>query len=316
MAEIIKFPGNIETLDAHTHPVFTPGEFKLKDLVDVCISNGVSCIGITNFPRPGKPDFRYLDFSSNLMKPMHNRNGRSYEVVAKQAGWFAVSRKIDGVEDIVQFYQGQEVPTEKGHILFFDLPRQIPINKPTSMEEAIKMAKDQDAVVIADHPYTEVWGGMGKRMLDEHLDEFDAIEWNAQCINLLPDKYKNFVMSMFSKKIPFRFLRDAYQERSNILAEVFAEIHKKPLIATSDTHMSRLLGIGGNASQIGLGSISFENPNGKGNRLESGDLRQILSSENYRNHMVPISRKEFLKWAIPNRLNALLEICGLPSGEY
>ena len=98
-------------------------------------------------------------------------------------------------------------------------------------------------------------------------------------------------------------------------ANVFAEVYKKPLIATSDMHMSRLLGIGGNALQIGLGSISFENPNGKGNRFESCDLRDILKSQKYKNHMTFNSRGEFLKWAVPNRLNAVLERFNLLHGD-
>jgi len=308
-----------EKLDVHTHPVFIPGKFELHHLVDACISKGVTCLGITDFSTPEKTDFRYLDFSGNRGYSMPSKFGRSYEVLDKQAGWLAVSRKQDGVENIVQIYRGQEVPTKEGHVLFFNLPIQIPVGADgglISMGEAIKQAKDQDGIVIADHPYVKIWWGMGRRVLEEHLDDFDAVEWNGQCINLLPDKYEDAVMSMGLFRLwPFNFVRDAYQKGSNISALYFAQTHKKPLIATSDMHMSRLFGIGGNASQIGLGNISFENPNGKGKRIESFDLRDILNSERYKNHTTFNTRAEFLKWAVPNRLNAVLERFNLLHGD-
>lgn len=308
----------IEVLDAHTHPVFIPGKFELHHLVDACIANGVSCLGITDFSRPGKTDFRFLDFSGNRGCSLPSKFGKSYEILDKQAGWFAVSRKQDGVEDRVQFYHGQEVATKEGHVLFFNLPIQIPVivdDKPIPMKEAIKQAKDQDAVVIADHPYVEVLGGMGRETLVENIDSFDAVEWNAQCIDLLPSKYEDDVMSsrIFGIR-PLSIARDLYQKRSNDYSLAFAGHYKKPLVSTSDLHMSRLLGIGGRASQIGLGSISFENTDGTGKRFESGDLREILNSGRYKNHMVYNSRGDFLRWVIPNRLNVFLERVGLPHG--
>lgn len=307
-----------EVLDAHTHPVFIPGKFELHHLVDACIANGVSCLGITDFSRPGKTDFRFLDFSGNRGCSLPSKFGKSYEILDKQAGWFAVSRKQDGVVVVVSFYHVQEVATKEGHVLFFNLPIQIPVvvdDKPIPMKEAIKRAKDQDALVVADHPYVEVWGGMGRETLVENIKDFDAVEWNAQCINLLPSEYEDFIRSNSVFGIwPLSIARDVYQKRSNIRSIAFAGHYKKPLISTSDLHMLRLLGIGGRASQIGLGNISFENPKGNGDRFESGDLREILNSGRYKNHMVYNSREDFLRWVIPNRLNVLLERVGLPYG--
>ena len=309
---------NLETLDAHTHPVFIPGKFELNHLVDACIKNGVSALGISDFTTPGKKfDTRFMNFADSPLP-------EGYKLEAKERQLFVVSRRRYLKSDlVVQFYHGQEVATKEGHVLLFDIPEQVLVEEKdhqiVSMGDTIKRARDQGATVIATHPHTMIWGGMGYSPLRGFKDEWDGLELNAQCMDLPPGFLKNYFLT---GELPYRwelfaFIRHLYQEESNKKTEEFAKGayrgHKKHrLIATSDMRMSSLLGIGGSAEQIGLGSINFKNPRGNGGIF---NLREILNSGEYDVRIENVSRIEFLKRAIPNRLNALLERFGLPSGE-
>ncbi len=297
---------NVETIDVHTHPDFIHGRFELKHLVDACIQRRVSAIGIVDSFKCGEVNFRYSSFSDNGLKELPE----NYEL-ARDSGRYSrrfVVRR-DG-NDIVQFYRGQEVATSEGHVLLFDSYGFVPSEengKPTSMEDTIARGKDQGAVVIATHPFVprDIAGGMGRKVLCKHKKDFDALEWNAQCVDLLPQIVKEYVVStgLFYKK-PFDFLRKICQGDANKAVQAFAKESKIPLVAASDMHMPGLWFFEWEAyRQIGLGSITFGNPNGKGERFE---LRDVLKGD-YHVNMEGINGSDFIKWVLPLRLKRLFK---------
>ena len=262
-SRIVKVEENLGTsADLHSHAVVTyEGKPNLRELFDYCSRIGLDIIAFTNFA-----DSRYEDLKKTAISLP-----KKYE--------FQDLGRVFYVSDgnkLLTVVGGQEVPTKQGHILTVGATSQIKNYK--EMKETIEEAKDKDAIIIADHPFTSVWGGMGKENLEKHLDDWDGIEFNSQNITLIP------------------FLLD--QRKSNYEAEEFSKKYNIPLIATSDSH--RL-------EEIARSYITFKEKLGLmyDNRLIS-KLRSIIKSKNFDNVKRYNTWGSFVSWAVPFQIKAKL----------
>lgn len=260
---IAKVEENLGTsADLHSHAIVTyEGKPDIKELFDHCSKIGLDIIVFTNFA-----DSRYEDLKKTAVNLPKN-----YEVFDLKRVFYV----SDG-NKLLTVIKGQEVPTKEGHILTVGAIGEITNYR--EMEEAIKEAKDKDAILIADHPFTSIWGGMGRENLEKYLDKWDAVEFNSQNITLIP------------------FLMD--QRRSNYKAEDFSKKYNIPLVATSDSH--RL-------EEIALSYITFkEKP-----KIVYGDkliskLIEIIKSNNFENIKRYNEWGSFVSWAVPFQIKAKL----------
>ncbi|MDP1694788.1 MAG: hypothetical protein Q8L34_04575 [Candidatus Woesearchaeota archaeon] len=74
--------------------------------------------------------------------------------------------------------KGEEVPTKEGHVLVFGIERNKHITLGRSLQDTIKEVKDQNGIIIIDHPFMRGWGGIGPYLEkhEQHLEDIDAIE--------------------------------------------------------------------------------------------------------------------------------------------
>ncbi|MBI2672830.1 PHP domain-containing protein, partial [Candidatus Woesearchaeota archaeon] len=223
---------------------------------------GLDMLVFTNFA-----DSRYEDLKKTALKLSEGYHFSDYGKV------FYVSYD----EKIFAVIKGQEVPTKQGHILTVGGSSEI--NNYKDMKETIDEAKDKGAIVIADHPYTTLHGGMGEKNLEKYLDQWDAIEvFNAQNINLVP-----FLLN---------------QKQSNEKARAFARKHNLPSIATSDSH--RL-------NEIAVSYITFKERFGvmEPDKLIAS-LRGIIRNKQFEAIERYNSWGSFVSWAVPFEIKAKL----------
>lgn len=71
--------------------------------------------------------------------------------------------------------KGQEVFTEGGHILVLGLPRGIKLRDYRSLEDSLKEAKDNNGIIIADHPFF-LDGIFTKNKPSDYIHHLDGIE--------------------------------------------------------------------------------------------------------------------------------------------
>lgn len=254
-------------IDLHTHP--RPESGFLEKLIVRCIETKIIILGITDFE-----DERYNYFlnyaKENLPRKDYGvfKRGRSFEVFTTKGQ--------------IKFIRSQEIPTADGHLLTVGAKEKIPSG--LSLEETIREAKkDRTTMIIADHPYVpqNVWGGMGEENLIRYREHFDAIEWNAQCIDLFP----------FPK-----FLKQA---GANKKAEEFSERYGLALIADSDAHFSKLLFLSGSLEQIGLSYIALPFYRCRNDDDYIDCLKNQIANHQHTNIQNSISRFGFLRWCIP-----------------
>ena len=251
------------SIDLHSHAVVTyEGRPTLEELTAHCMTIGLDTLVFTNFA-----DSRYEDLKKTALKLSGNYNfldnGRVFYV------------SYD--DKIFTVIKGQEVPTKQGHILTVGAASDITDYK--DIKETIEEAKDKDAIVIADHPYTTLHGGMGEGNLERYLDQWDAIEvFNAQNINLVP-----FLLN---------------QKLSNEKAREFAKKHNLPGIATSDSH--RL-------NEIAVSYITFKEKFGVMDTDKLIDnLRRIIRNKQFEAIERYNSWGSFVSWAVPFEIKARL----------
>ena len=76
----------------------------------------------------------------------------------------------------VAVVKGQEIPTKQGHLLVLGLGYEVHLKGDRPLEDTIKEARDNNGIIIADHPFFRE--GVGN-YLDNHQDlirHFDALE--------------------------------------------------------------------------------------------------------------------------------------------
>jgi len=251
------------TVDLHSHVVVKyEGKPDLNRIAEHCMNIGLDVLVFTNFV---DSRYEYLKRTARALSKRYKFEdlGRAFYVFGAQKSFMVI--------------KGQEIPTKQGHILTVGATGDI--KNYNDLSETIKEAKDKDAIIIADHPFTSVWGGLGRKNLEEHLEDWDAIEvFNAQNIKLVP------------------FLMD--QTESNKLAQEFAYENNLPGVATSDSHK---------LNEIALSYITFKQ---KLNFSKSDDiiayLRKIIKNKEFENVRRYNSWGSFVSWAVPFQLKARL----------
>jgi len=254
---------NLINLDLHTHPLPTLDFF--KRLIEYCTNKNMNVIAITDVKDERYAQFR--EYTGHL--PLSD-----YKVYLTERG-FVIMRDKD--LRAVKFIRGQEVFTKEGHVLTVGSTKRILNHQ--SLEDTLKRAKDYNAIIVADHPFVpeDVWGGIGEKNLEKYLDYYDAIEWNAQCINLFP--FPKYLM----------------QVQANEKAEQFSKEHNLPLIADSDAHLIDF----GSLNQIGLAYVQLPEFRYTNDENFIVKLRNKIKNNEHTNVKKTISRLGFLRWCIP-----------------
>jgi len=163
--------GRIVNLDIHNH-LKTSSKFKGKDFnraVDIASKRlGPGAIlGMVNFA-----DNRYEDLIS---LPGDERED--------------IGNAVYVPEKDVLIVKGQEVPTQQGHLLVIGLEKGKHLKGKRILTDTIKEAKDNNGIIIVDHPF--YIDGIGKILLEnpELLKDIDAIEMiNGEAYFYFPPK--------------------------------------------------------------------------------------------------------------------------------
>lgn len=135
----------------------------------------------------------------------------------------------------VYLVNGQTVMTEengKKYDLLVVGSNEVPNGR--TFEDTLKYGQDRGLILIAEHPYVETHRGMGKKLLEKYIGEFDAIEgFNSQAI------FPNWMTKL--PKVGAMFSRAG--KKLNQKAKESARYFHQPYIATSDAHRIEDLGI-------------------------------------------------------------------------
>ena len=79
-------------------------------------------------------------------------------------------------EKDIYVVKGQEVPTQEGHLLVFGIGERIHLKKGRKLEDTIKDAKDQNGIIIVDHPFNIAGLGPYLERNPRILEQVDAFE--------------------------------------------------------------------------------------------------------------------------------------------
>lgn len=79
-------------------------------------------------------------------------------------------------EKDVYVVKGQEVPTKEGHLLVFGTGARYHLKEGRSFEETIKEARDQDGIIVVDHPFHIHGLGSYLEQNPRLLEQVDAVE--------------------------------------------------------------------------------------------------------------------------------------------
>jgi hypothetical protein len=107
-----------------------------------------------------------------------NFSDKRYEKFSGQQGYERQDLKnalyVLGKDILV--VKGQEIPTADGHLLVLGLEKDKHIKEGRTLEDTIKEAKDNNAIIVADHPF--YWQGISPKLVlaPRILDFLDAIE--------------------------------------------------------------------------------------------------------------------------------------------
>lgn len=80
-------------------------------------------------------------------------------------------------EKEILIVRGQEVPTKEGHLLVLGMTKDVQVKSGRSLEDTMKEAKDNNGILIADHPFYNQGIGkllMGNPLLLGELDGFEV----------------------------------------------------------------------------------------------------------------------------------------------
>ncbi len=203
--------------DLHNH-LRTSSIFRDRDFnhaIDLAYrrlgENGI--FGMVNFS-----DMRYEHFSGL-------KGYERFEVGENGNGLYIPSRKILVVK-------GQEVPTKQGHLLVIGLGKNKHIKELRDVKDTIREAKDNDGIIILDHPFYK--HGLGPYLMKSTnislLNDIDAVEiHNGEAAFGTP------------------FIETGYAKVANALAEATYKFYKERFpnlgaLSTSDGHSMYELG--------------------------------------------------------------------------
>jgi hypothetical protein len=108
--------------------------------------------------------------------------------------------------------RGIERTIARRHVLLLNFPPEA--ERVGTFEELATLKQRTNGLVIAPHPFYPIPTAMG-RLLDDHVDLIDAVEWNA----------------MYTRSIDF-----------NRHARKWAEAHGKPVVGNTDLHLLSQMG--------------------------------------------------------------------------
>lgn len=118
---------------------------------------------------------------------MINFNDSRYETFSGLKGYDrqTIGNALYIPEKKVVVIKGQEVPTKDGHLLVLGLKENVHLKSNQTLEDTIKEAKDNNGILIADHPFYSQ--GLGKRLNDANIrDSIDGIEiFNGEATNAM-----------------------------------------------------------------------------------------------------------------------------------
>jgi len=126
---------------------------------------------------------------------MFGENSFNYEKVLGLNGYDRtdIGNAFYVPEKEVLVIKGQEVPTQQGHLLVLGLKKGKQIKIYKSLEETIKEARDENTVIIGDHPFG--LSGIGKYLEKnpEILFQIDGLEvHNGESCLWIPGKTKPY----------------------------------------------------------------------------------------------------------------------------
>jgi len=79
-------------------------------------------------------------------------------------------------EKDIYIVKGQEVPTKEGHLLVFGTGARVHLREGRKLEDTIKEARDQNGIIVVDHPFHVAGLGNYLEQNPETLGQVDAIE--------------------------------------------------------------------------------------------------------------------------------------------
>jgi len=159
-----------------------------------------------------------------------NFEDRRYEDFSELSGYERVDfgNALYVPEKDVMIVRGQEVPTKHGHLLVLGLKKGKNLKGGRSLEDSLKEARDENGIIIADHPFYKEGIGHSIDNLPEDNVFFDAIE----------------VHNGSSVWIPFVTPRNSNEESElfYLLNTLITSAHSIGAISASDGHSLYELG--------------------------------------------------------------------------
>ncbi len=81
-------------------------------------------------------------------------------------------------EKDILIVKGQEIATKQGHLLVLGLRERKHLHSGRTLEDSLKEAKDNNGIIIADHPFYKE--GVGNYLTGKLLEQIDALELNGE----------------------------------------------------------------------------------------------------------------------------------------
>ena len=199
------------------------GKNLLKLLTDRCISRRITICAVTsqaNEITSGSVDDRFWCLKEREA-PLLNADYR-HDSIGENV--FVVEK----IGERVYFVNGQTVmPSEDGKKMDILIVGSNKVPNGMSIKDTLKYGKERGLIRIAEHPYVESHGGIGKERLEMYAEDIDAVEGhNSQMI------FRNFatVIPVLRKRF------SEFSREQNLKAESWAWVNNKPCVATSDAH--------------------------------------------------------------------------------
>ncbi|MEK6824170.1 MAG: PHP-associated domain-containing protein [Nanoarchaeota archaeon] len=126
-------------------------------------------------------DFASKKLGSGACFGLINMHDRRYEKFSALKGyereWIGENKNAVYIpEKDVLIVRGQEVTTKQGHLLVLGLGYDVHLKNGVSLEETLKKAKDNNGIIIIDHPFYMEGTGNYLEKNSKLLENIDAIE--------------------------------------------------------------------------------------------------------------------------------------------
>ena len=106
-----------------------------------------------------------------------------YELYSQQSSRYG--RRVLGnaiyiPEKDILVVKGQEIATKQGHLLILGLMENKHLKSGRTLEDSLKEAKDNNGIIIADHPFYKE--GVGNYLYGRLFEQIDGIELNGEAV--------------------------------------------------------------------------------------------------------------------------------------